>query len=315
PGTSDQAARTKIAEWKALVEEDRTALKPRLVEPVKGKADSGESQKSAVKFHYRVRSNRVNDFDWFWVLDMDPGCLETQTKPATSEQLTEAKTIMKRHIFDLATGQRLGLTVDATAMGGGGHISLDMASLFGGSPELLLGVLKALQDDVAAWDEHFHYVDEPNSPWLKDQGFEANTTKGKALDRFRELVTDLEREIALGAVTFDEITVRLRDFHTRVLNLWANARKDSNNETEKKQARDVLVTKDRPHYQAVNVEHLVKPRLTADEDRRRIELRAIGAQPSTDRLAQDLAFVYERIERAQAAVLDKVEERRARRTS
>jgi hypothetical protein len=324
PGTNDDAARAKLAEWKALVAQDKSITPAPVITPKKGKADD-TGVKTAWRFTYQVGTNR-----WWWALDLDPGCLETQTAPATKLELDAVSHIMQRHIFGPAAS--VGLAVDATPQGGGGHISLDMKTLFGGSPELLLAVLTELQDDVVAWQGHFDYIDAPNSPWLADQGLGADKSKGAALAGLTSLVTRLDGEIARGEKTFDAVTTELESFHATVLNLWADTASEETapkapsggggNKAGMKAYREAKVAYDKrqkdaanvlanpDHYQAVNVQHLVPGATPKKEAARRMELRAIGAQTDAQRLKADLQYIYAVLERARQKVDATVSARR-----
>jgi hypothetical protein len=313
PGVSDTAAVNMIKAWRKLVEEDTKIKPPPAVKSVKGKADkAGENAvKNAVEFTY-TRGNRT----WWWVLDMDPACLETQTKPSTQTELNEWAGVMQAHIFGFAT--QLGLEVDASAKGGGGHISLDLATLFGGSPDILLGVLSALQNDVAGWAQQFAYDDAPNSPWLREQGTSTNKAKGQALTAYIALVTNLQQQINTGGITFEDVTRRLRDFHATTVNLWADdiiethktaSPKEKKLDEYKEQHQNALnVTANPSHYQAVNIEHITPD---TDATKRRMELRAIGAQASPERLGRDLNYIYALIDEVRRDVLQQVSTRRS----
>ena len=323
PGVSDEDARNKVVEWKELVEKDKQLAAD--VKPKKSKWDKGE-QKSAVKFTYQLGGGRT----WWWALDIDPACVETQTAPASKVDLDQVEHIISRHIFGKLS--ELELRVDPSAEGGGGHLSLDMATLFGTSAELLLAVLAQLQEAASEeqsdpWGTHFHYVDEPNSPWLADQGVDTDRSKGAALREFTALVSRLRNDVAVGRTDIGSVAEQLMDFHTKVVNLWAietkqkpppkkgsgktagtdfaKAKKAYDKEQER--ADNVLTTEHRPHYQAVNVQHLVP---TVKPSRRRLELRAIGAQTSHQRLAQDLSYIYGWIEQARSRVGDELYARR-----
>ena len=317
PGVTDAAAKAKVVEWRRLVAQDK-ALVPKEIKDKKGKADTGD-EKNAVKFTYDLGGGKT----WWWALDIDPGCLETQTAPATKLELDAVKHIIARHIFGKLT--ELGLVVDRSAQGGGGHISLDMATLFGKSAELLLTVLTQLQSNVVNWNEQFDYVDAPNSPWLADQGFVTDPGKGGGQRQFAALVARLQQQLAAGEIATDEVAVQLNTFHTQLVNLWATQTKakpapkkgtgksaaakfaTDKNAWDKEQERADNVIAHPEHYQAVNVEHIAP---TVKASKRRIELRAIGAQGSYEDLVDDLRYIYARIAQARKDVSENVSARR-----
>ena len=328
PGVTDAAAKAMVGRWRRLVAQDK-ALVPQEIKDKKGKADKG-GEKNAVKFIYDLGDGKT----WWWALDIDPGCLETQTAPATKLELDVVKHIIARHIFGKLP--ELGLIVDRSAHGGGGHISLDMATLFGKSAELLLTVLTQLQAaastqqvNVVNWNDQFNYVDAPNSPWLADQGFSTDPGRGGGQRAFAALVARLQQELAAGEIATDEVAIQLNTFHTQLVNLWATQTKArpapkkgtgrgaaakfaaDKNAWDKEQERADNVLAHPEHYQAVNVEHLAP---TVKASKRRIELRAIGAQGSYENLVEDLRYIYARIAQARKEVSENVSARRKRFT-
>lgn len=149
------------------------------------------------------------------------------------------------------------------------------------------------------------YKDAPNSPWLGDQGYDQSKRAGAALDAFTNLVQGTTAQLRAGPITnFDAVVTDLRNFHKKVINLWATEKKVSGSEAEKKSAENILTEKFRSHYQAVNVEHL-----TADTPagERRLELRATGAQTGPQRLHADLDYIYACIEEARQVVRDRLQ--------
>jgi hypothetical protein len=211
--------------------------------------------------------------------------------------------IMSRHIFAVAKG-KLGLHVDSTKFGGGGHISLDSADLFGGNVEILLAVLKQLQTDAREWVAELKYDDPPNSPWLHEQGHGTDNRAGAAISQFTVLVDAAIVQIRQGRPSdFDAMVTSLRDFHKQIVNVWAVDKKRSGTADEKRSAANISLEKNRPHYQAVNVEHLVPEKPVGE---RRIELRSVGGQQNPDALHHDLDYIYERIEVALQSVRDRL---------
>lgn len=326
PGTSDAVAKDKVKEWAEVIAQDKSLIAK--VDPVAGKADKGTDKKNARKFTYSLGGGRT----WAWVLDIDPGCLETQTAPTSQADLNAVRRIITSHIFGKL--QDLDLTVDPTARGGGGHISFDMATMFGTSAELLLAVLTELQAaasqqrvGVVAWGEQFDYVDAPNAPWLADQGVQGDRTRGAALREFGTLVAGLKVQLEQGRIQIGDVAQQLNTFHTQLVNPWATdakthkkptksdfkGSKNANEQLEaalreysKEQTQADNVLAHPGHYQAVNVEHLA----AADASTRRLELRAIGAQTSFQNLLQHLAYIYGRITAARSAVESALDARR-----
>src|SRR3984893_4402532 len=89
---------------------------------------------------------------WSWTLDVDEGCLETQTTPSTLQQFGEKRIqkIIKTDIFGAAK------KVNLLPGKGEGHISLDAETTFGGSAEHLLVLLKDLQNEFQTWAKDFY---------------------------------------------------------------------------------------------------------------------------------------------------------------
>ncbi len=241
---------------------------------------------------------------WWWKADIDEGCYETQTQPTASGDLTSGRvnSIIEAHIFGGAA--KKGLTVDRSATGGGGHLSMDFSTSAGGtvrnSPvesfELLLTILGTLQENAANLSRQWvadsgeggvGEADKKNAPWLKDENLKSGAKD--ALAPYREVVNDAtKRALAGGLTSIVALTDELVAYNRRLVNPTEMPIKD----------RQHIHDPDNiSHYQAVNIEHLKE----TDASARRIELRDIPAQGGVVTLKRDLAVLAEAIEAARTA--------------
>lgn len=260
-----------------------------------------EKTDSACVFHYDLGSGK-DQGTWWWRLDLDVGCIETQTKPSTRDQYATVAPIMDQHIFALAKDV-FGLRVDFTAAGGGGHISLDAATALGGSAEILLRLLLRLQTSVDGWKEYFKYNDPHNSPWIREQGH----PQGDPLEPFVSVVKGLQERVAAGGAGVTEVASAVSEFNKSLVNRGLQEDREQLVkiesflskkgkvggerkvlEADKKRFEDrIQWMKDHvDHYQAVNIEHLFK-----EGEEARIELRDIGAQTGVEKVLGDMDFI------------------------
>lgn len=234
---------------------------------------------NAVRFTYTKNSAVV----WHWTLDVDQGCLETQTMPATAAELngSEVAKIIQEHIFGVA--RSLKLETDVTKQGGSGHISVDVRSAFGGSVTLFVKTIEHLQSKAADWASGFHGdkveegYDKVNSPWLSDLAFKAGEDKGDKdpLAGLQALVQQLVKEATAGKLDIAGAARKLQEFDRRLTN-----------PATKGHPRAAHILSEMSHYQAINTEHAGAPGGAA-----RLELRDVPAQTGLDRLNKDLDFI------------------------
>ncbi|MGW2471741.1 eCIS core domain-containing protein [Streptomyces sp. NPDC001665] len=218
------------------------------------------------------------DAKWWWEITMDDACLETRSDPTPITDLHAAhvRYIVERHVFQLA--EDCGLRVDQSIFGGGGHISLDSGTTFGGSVELFVESMRQWEDDWNSWVGRFGAAprakDTVNAPWTGDlpQG-QAHLAAVKTL--LDEILADARR----GDVDLPGAVRRLQA-HMMTLPLHQDA---TPNLREKVDAHP----EDRLHYQAVNLEHMND----ANARHQRVEFRDIQAQASYEELLDDLRHI------------------------
>lgn len=218
------------------------------------------------------------DTTWWWEITMDDACLETRTDPTPIAGLHAAHVqfIVERHIFRLA--ENCGLRVDQSIFGGGGHISLDSGSTFGGSVELFVESMRQWEDDWNNWVLRFGTAprakDTVNAPWTGD------LPQGQAhLDEVKTLLDQILADARRGDVDLPGAVQRLQA-HMMTLPLHQDA---TPNLRDKVDAHP----EDRLHYQAVNLEHMND----ANAGHRRVEFRDIQAQASYEELLDDLRHI------------------------
>ncbi len=167
----------RIAAWAKAAENnaDKIPGKPTVVA-------TGHVGKATFAKKITYTFTEPKEWTWYWVVDIDEACYETQTKPTSVSEFENGpiKEIINEHIFkgaaevklqeearprakgnkksaDKPEAPTLGLRPDPTSTGGGGHLSFDLGTAFGDengaiSVELMLTTLGELQqnaDDLA----------------------------------------------------------------------------------------------------------------------------------------------------------------------
>jgi|GEM_PF-6598546 len=264
---------TYIYDWSEKVKKKNVGSGLRLsVTPTKAK----DTSMNAKRFEYHDQTDKLV---WYWVLDMDDGCLETQTQPSSTNKLAEADIgkIIQEHIFDVAKDEGLGLAPHETI--GGGHISLDVGTMVGGSATLLIDLLGTLQSKAGYWQKIFADPDSLNAPWVEEQ-----LLKGEnSVSSYQALLQDLRVKATKGEIDQPKVVDMLKEFNAKLENPTATAL--SQGTKEEKQAAS-HVRSEPQHYQAVNIEHVQKGGGEA-----RLELRRINAQKSYAELMDQLSFI------------------------
>ncbi|MEU3567989.1 DUF4157 domain-containing protein [Kitasatospora sp. NPDC036755] len=231
-----------------------------------------------VKGHPGTRFTYTNGTDeWWWEITLDDGCLETRTSPLSIEGLgaNHIRTIIRTHIFDAAAS--VGLTVDQTKYGGGGHLSLDGKTAFGGSVELFVESMRKWETDWEEWKRTFGAApresDTENAPWTGDLPDNPLPALLTLLDEIRARARAGETDLAKA--------IRDLQAHLRELPLHADASRRLRDKVQEHPG-------DRLHYQAVNLEHMGED---TPADQRRVEFRDIQAQRDYAQLLTDLSYL------------------------
>ncbi|MFD9896011.1 DnaJ domain-containing protein, partial [Amycolatopsis sp. NPDC059027] len=267
----------------------------------------------------RVRSNartlqdinlRVEDVDgakkltytnkdgetWWWAIGVDDNCLETQTMPSPAAKFENGSwvaEIVDNHIFKQADS--LGLKIDKSVNGGGGHLSIDSDTSFGSSVELFLATVKSIQDGHREWKEAFRNAEDPvNTPWLNDLRMRDSEGGGNALEAFQVKVEELLADVRAGHRDMSAVVDELTGFNEKLVN---SAVEDIGKNADTK--TQVAVVKSRPsHYQATNVEHMT----AGDPSHHRLELRDIPAQRNRAELLDHIRHVFDRLQNVRSEV-------------
>ncbi|MEU0401567.1 DUF4157 domain-containing protein [Streptomyces sp. NPDC006197] len=223
-----------------------------------------------------------NGFSWWWALSLDDACLETQTRPSPIGDFANGgvlNRIIHNHVFGIATSAPLDLFVDNSVHGGGGHISMDASSAFGGSVELFLESVRAWEQGWEAWQTQFGGTrgapDLENAPWTGSLPDGANLLAGLNTE-----LDALSTQAAAGSTDLAAAVARLQE-HVKDFPLHATA---------SQRLRDKVAAHrdDRLHYQGVNLEHMGAATPAHEQ---RIEFRDIQAQRSYADLMADLMFI------------------------
>ncbi|WP_330453116.1 MULTISPECIES: hypothetical protein [unclassified Streptomyces] len=250
---------------------------------------------AAKRFTYTADST-----PWWWEITMDDGCLETRTAPTSvgGMQAGHVDFIIRRHIFELA--EKSGLHVDQSIFGGGGHISVDSESAFGGSVELFVKSMRMWEEKWEKWVERFgdapREKDTVNAPWTGD------LPQGEThLRNVQELLTEILADAHRGDVDLPGAVRRLQA-HMVALPLHRDA-------TQNLREKVAGHPEDRLHYQAVNLEHMN----AESAGSRRVEFRDIQAQQGYDQLMGDLRHIGDLLQDARYSVVDDQQTRLAKR--
>lgn len=232
---------------------------------------------NAVKIIFDLYDNKTGVRNhWFVNFDLDPCCIELQTQPVPYDFFETYKNFLQNAIFEAA--ERIGLTADQDPhTGGGGHISLDYRTAFCNNAFFLRNFMVLYNNEIRN-PQRVHELlelvrecsDVDNAPFLSEIG---------EIDQFIDLVS---RD------NFQSPSFTTNDFvnamHTHVYtNMTEGLRrmKDS-------KGKQLIKQEDIPHYQAINLEHL----LNEDERLRRVELRRFNAQRSIGELLDELNIIF-----------------------
>ncbi len=242
-------------------------------------AKAKNGQMVARRFEYHDQDEALV---WYWVLDMDDGCLETQTRPTSYRGLAKKNvgTIIDQHIFGVAGS--LGLAPHADI--GGGHLSLDVRTMVGSSGLLLVSLLENLETQAGLWQKFFQDPDSVNAPWMSELLLGEETGVGPYLETLRELGDRVEK----GNLDIGGAVGRLRALSESMENPEVTKISKQGKEG-KKYAQNVNSAPE--HYRAVNTEHL-----DSGGGGARLELRRIKAQEGYGQLMEQIEFVLKLID-------------------
>lgn len=291
--TSDQLVRLEVAkdntdayneakrllgEWSKRVRASRV---PGVQLTTSTEPAKGQKSAQAVKFTYTSDANQAT---WWWRLDLDDGCLETQSDPMTAAQATAGNgvpinEIIQAQIFDV--GRALGLRADPLV--GGGHLSLDRATTLD-SALTLRNFLVIYANEANAWARED--ADAYNAPTIADLNNKGKQAFKSVIGTFDAAYPQADKQW-----TIEKLCDNLRAGVFKAAHYGSE--ENAADPGGKKRAGSPL------HYQATNIEHL------ADKDvsKRRLEMRRFDAQQSLADLLNDMDKLAALTARARVPVL------------
>lgn len=248
---------------------------------------------------------------WWYQVSMDAGSLETQVEPFTEGQMgSEIGAMIDKFIF--GTAAALELTADKFV--GGGHINLDIDTVFDNDPVVfrnflilydnLFKTLRGLDQDENAkfFSESTH--GSKTWPMVVNMFKEGKTTIAEFAKSIRTFIhtpeslePDFLERLQNSATQeflqgFDDKTIRKTFGVRRSKVKYYNLVQDLKG-AEKTRLENLLEYKVQ-HNQAVNVQHI------KGEPGERLELRRFSAQPSLDVLGKEIDLVLGLIEAAKS---------------
>lgn len=281
-----KAAGREIVDWvNEIVEagesgkfrKGNTILESVKVEPGSKKHDSPfyEAKKITLTLVYKGKGKFYKE-TWAVNFDLDPNCIELQAQPITFAFYERHKEIINTLFF-----RRGSCRPDPDwQTGGGGHISLDLATAFGNNLRWFQNFLVLYADAVKGDESRYEILrrsgDVGNAPFLHEIG---------ELPAFCEIVQTLDKmpDAPIGALVHFINTKVYTEIHTDLDG--SDVRKE-----------------DSPHYQAVNLEHInvdTKDRRTPESEQR-VEMRRFDAQCCVEELLDELCCLFELLEESRS---------------
>ncbi|WP_248927582.1 hypothetical protein [Paenibacillus hamazuiensis] len=253
--TNPDIARLKIGKDDSIMEKANDYIKRwtsgGIEIPPQGKTKSPKAR----AFKYQLKELQR---EWWWVLDIDDGCIETQTAPTSLKDLKGSKEI--QHIIDndiFNAAKKLKLEPDAEI--GGGHLSLDRASTFGESSVAFRNFIVLYTNNADHWRKLD--ADFINAPLVQELPKELRAEFVRVIHEFDQAYNGpIHQKWSIDRLV-NELMNRVFTF-VRTVEQVGNA----------------------PHYQATNLEHMQDKDVSA----RRIEMRRFPAQKGIN----DLLYVH-----------------------
>lgn len=224
----------------------------------------------ARKFEYHIPELGRS---WWWILDIDAGCIETQTDPISTQEIKDSRIsrIIAEDIFEQA--RSLGLSTDKDI--GGGHLSLDRATTFGEDPRALRNFLVLYTNQIDLWSKMDN--DFVNAPFIQELPVELRQEFANVIQEFDTAYNGPAHQSWTIDRLVDELEERVFTFIRTTEQIGGSV-----------------------HYQAINVEHMNDE----DESKRRIEMRRFRAQTDlTDLLYNHMQALEGLIEQSRETTL------------
>ncbi|MEH2362942.1 eCIS core domain-containing protein [Nostoc sp.] len=299
----------KIAE--SLIESWAGKIKTHNGKPVDKKTPPTEGNlqpksKKSIQFIYNLKQGGK----WWWALDIDNGCLETQTKPMTYEDASgEIKTIIDKHIFALAGQMKLR----ADDLIGSGHITLDASTTFKDDARTLRNFLVSYHSDFEKWSKYDK--DASNAPMMEELSEDVRI-------EFKAVIDEVDRKIlsqktpgkGKGKQEAEMTQTELVDKLLKVFRLkkayvtgWENEIDSLKGKRKKGKGKDTEPTlaenvrDNRAHYQALNLENMNKEAGT-----NRLEMRRFAAQENSEKLEEEMKEILDLIHKSRQKDLIKL---------
>lgn len=204
--------------------------------------------------------------EWCVNFDLDPMCIELQADPVTYQFYETYEEVIQ----DLIFGKTTCIPDPRWDVGGGGHISLDLATAFENNPQYLRNFL-VLYEAMSNDEENDgsilrHSQDIVNAPYMHEIG-----ERGAFID-----VIGAFNKLPSAEATMDWL---VRGINERVY-------------TERHEGLPLAEAPegDEPHYQAVNLEHVLR---NTPPEQRRVEMRRFDAQQNVRELLTELDALYD----------------------
>ena len=214
---------------------------------------------------------------WSFNIDLDPFCIEIQTQPITYNGFKMLQTLFDLAIF--CTAGKLGLFPDPNPdTGGGGHISLDKVCAFQNNAHYLRNFLVLYVNEQLTPSSPVHGCeDNINAPFLHELGLHA-------VNKFKETIAAFDR-LPPEQQTIDILVTTIQE------NVYRGKLMPQLEEAIRVQEKIKINKKIDPkiayHYQAVNLEHMLRSDSAAH-----IEMRRYNAQQNTYELDEQLNFLW-----------------------
>lgn len=250
-----------------------TVLESVMVEPGRKKHDSPfyEAKKVTLTLVCRGKAGALRE-TWSINFDLDPNCIELQAEPVTYAFYDRHKEMIDALLFERAT-----CSPDPDwRTGGGGHISLDRATAFGNNLQWFRNFLVLYAAAVKGDDLEFAALkysgDVVNAPFMHEIGI---------LPEFIKVISALDQP----APSISTIEQLAQAINTKVYTRIGGAIDDPK-----------LRPTDYPHYQAVNLEHIIG---TLPHEQR-VEMRRFEAQRCVGELLDELRVLFGLLEESRS---------------
>ncbi len=220
-----------------------------------------------VKFIFHDNRQPKNQcVEWCVNFDLDPMCIELQADPVTYQFYETYEEVIQ----DLIFGKTTCIPEPRCDVGGGGHISLDLATAFENNPQYLRNFL-VLYEAMSNDEENEGSIlrrsqDIVNAPYMYEIG-----ERGAFIDVIGEF-----NRLPSAEATMDWL---VGEINKRVY-------------TERHEGLPLAEAPegDEPHYQAVNLEHVLS---NTPLEQRRVEMRRFDAQQNVRELLTELDALYD----------------------